>query len=65
MWSWWFIADPLDDFKAVLSSDYSDAGNAGDEVLQRNTVLQRTLAQLQGAKSYSVAFCKTKPLTSD
>lgn len=65
VWSWWFIADPLDDFKTVLSSDYSDAGNTGDEVFQRNAVLQRTIAQLQGAKFYCIAFCKTKPLTLD
>lgn len=62
VWSWRFIADPLDDFKTILSSDYSDAGDTGDEVLQRNTVLQGTIAQLQWAKFYSIAFCKASPL---
>lgn len=57
--------DPLDDFKTILSSDYSDTGNTGDEVLQRHTVLQHVIAQLQGAEFYYIAFCKTKPKTLD
>ena len=31
--------DPLDDLEAVLGRNHSDAGKAGDEVLQGNSAL--------------------------
>lgn len=53
--------DPLNDFKAILSGDYSNTGNASDEVLQRDAALQRVTAQLQWPEFYCIALCKTKP----
>lgn len=55
--------DPLDDFKAILSSDYGDTGNTGDEVLQRHTALQCVIALLQQAEFSCIAFCKARPKT--
>lgn len=52
IWRWWFIVDPLYDFKAILSSDYSNTGSTRDEVLQRHTALQCAIAQMQWAKFY-------------
>lgn len=40
VWHRRFIVDPLDDFETILSCDYCDTGNTGDEVLQRNTTFQ-------------------------
>ncbi len=60
VWGWWFVVDPLDDFEAILSCDYSDTGNTGNEVLQRNTTLQCLIAQMQRAEFCCITVCKTK-----
>lgn len=60
VWCWWLVVDPLDDFEAILSCDYCGTGNTGNEVLQRNTVLQCLIAQLQRAEFCCIAVWKTK-----
>lgn len=60
VWGWWLVVDPLDYFEAILSCDYCDTGNTGNEVLQRNTTLQCLIAHLQRAESCGIAVWKTK-----
>lgn len=60
VWHWWFVVDPLDDFKAILGCDYCDAGDTGDEVLQGNTTLQGLIAQMQWAEFSCIAVRKAK-----
>lgn len=53
------MIDPLDDFEAILSRDDGDTGNTGNEVLQRNTALQRLITQLERAEFVCIAVWKT------
>ena len=56
----WLIVDPLDDLEAVLCRDDSDPGNAGDEVLQGDSILQLALlAHRQRAELRCIAFWET------
>lgn len=57
---WWFVVYPFDDFEPILSCDYCDTGNTGNEVLQGNTTLQCLIAKLQWPEFCSIAVGKTK-----
>ena len=63
VWCWGFVVDPLDDFEAILSRDYCDTGDTGNEMLQGYTTLQGLTAQLQWAKFFCIAVWKTKGKT--
>lgn len=60
IWRWWFVVYPLDDFEPILSCDYCDTRNTGNEVLQGNTTLQCLIAKLQWPEFRSIAVRKTK-----
>lgn len=60
VWCWWFVVDPLDDLKTILSCHYGDAGDAGDEVLQGNAPLQCLVAQMQRAELRCITVWKAK-----
>ena len=55
--------DPLDDLEAVLGRNHGDAGEAGDEVLQRDSALLCLIAQLQRAELCRIAFWETESHT--
>lgn len=50
---------PFDDFETILSNDYGDGGNAGDEMLQRNGTLGHFTAENQRAELSRIAVWKT------
>lgn len=60
VWHRRFIVDPLDDFETILSCDYCDTGNTGDEVLQRNTTFQWLIAKLKWSEFCCITVWKTK-----
>lgn len=55
---------PLNDFEAILSCDYCDTGDTGNEVLQRNTILQSVIAHLQRTEFGFITVYKTKNKTN-